>query len=78
MSYDDGILYDSGRVDPEDKREVEGEWVEGYDEYEGFEEFDEDGIRYLGGYQDSRKSNRWLGSNREPERRRDVEEEDEY
>ena len=76
LSYDDEILYDSGHIDTEGKRQVDGEWVEGYDEYDGFEEFDEDGLRYLGGYTDADQSDRWIGPNREPDFQREPWEEE--
>ncbi len=50
-SYDDDLLYDGGHIDTEGKRQVDGEWVEDYDEYEGFEAFDEEDLRDLGGYE---------------------------
>lgn len=78
IAYDDEILYESGRIDTEGKRQVDGEWVEGYDEYDGFAEFDEDGLRHLGGYTDEDRSDGWIGPNREPEVRRDAWEEDGY
>lgn len=70
-SYDDEILYEAGHIDTEGKRQVDGEWVEGYDEYDGFEEFDEEGLKHLGGYLDADQSNRWIGPNREKDYRRD-------
>ncbi len=77
LSYDDEILYDGGHIDTEGKRQVDGEWVEGYDEYEGFEEFDEDGLKHLGGYQDYERSDSWIGPNHEPDYRpEEWEEED--
>lgn len=77
-SYYDDILYDSGHIDAEGKCLVDGEWVEGYDPFDGFEEFDEDGLKHLGGYLDADKSDRWIGPNREPDYDRDPwEEEDE-
>jgi uncharacterized protein (TIGR02996 family) len=66
-SYDDEILYEEGHIDTEGKCQVEGEWVEGYDAYDGFEEFDEDGLKYLGGYGDADQSDRWIRPNHEPE-----------
>ncbi len=77
LSYDDEILYDDGHIDTQGKRQVDGEWVEGYDEYEGFEEFDEDGLKHLGGYPDYEKSDYWIGPNNEPDYRpEEWEEED--
>ena len=67
VSYDDEILYDAGHIDTEGKRQVDGEWVEGYDEYDGFQEFDEDALKHLGGYLDADQSDRWIGPNLEPD-----------
>lgn len=75
-SYDDEVLYDSGRIHTEGKRQVDGEWVEDYDEYEGFEEFDEDGLKYLGGYQDAERADDWIGPNHEPDFENDGREEE--
>lgn len=76
-SYDDEILYESGHIDAEGKCLVDGEWVEGYDAYDGFVEFDEDGLKHLGGYVDADKSNRWIGPNWEPDYDRDPWDEEE-
>jgi hypothetical protein len=76
-SYHDEILYEAGHIDTEGKRQVDGEWVEGYDPYDGFEEFDEDGLKHLGGYLDADKSDRWIGPNREPDYDRDPWDEEE-
>lgn len=77
LSYDDEILYDSGHMDTEGKCQVDGEWVEGYDQYAGFEEFDEEGLKHLGGYLDADKSDRWIGPNQEPDYDRNLSEEEE-